>query len=362
MKDCIGIINLDENEENLLDLINNNLISAMPIAGRYKVIDFVLSNLTNSGVECIGLFAKRKSYSLIKHLSNGRPWDLHRKKYGLRVFNYSECDPVYDDIHGFMENIEFIKSSDKEYIIMAPSYMVCNINYKEVLDKHKSSNNDITIVYKKDVNIENKFENCENVIFDVEGIVSNIKAISDIYDEVNLNMEMYVMKTSLFINIVRDSLTTGMYKKIKDYIISNINSLSIGSYEFNGYLSCLNSMNSYFNINKEILNLEVSKELFYSDRPIYTNQKDEPPTYYSKESTVENSIIANGSYIEGKVENSIIGREVIIKKGAVIIDSIVMDNCVIDKFSIINNAILNSGLSFKEKSIVEGSNGKPRII
>ena len=129
----------------------------MSIAGRYRIIDFVLSNLTNSGVECIGLFAKKKSYSLINHLSNGRPWDLHRKKYGLRVFNYSECDPVYDDIHGFMENIEFIKSSDKEYIIMAPSYMVCNINYKEVLDKHKSSNNDITIVYKKDVNIENKF-------------------------------------------------------------------------------------------------------------------------------------------------------------------------------------------------------------
>ena len=169
MKDCIGIINLDENEEKLKSLINNNTISSMPIAGRYRIIDFVLSNLTNSGVECIGLFAKKKSYSLINHLSNGRPWDLHRKKYGLRIFNYSEYDPVYDDIHSFMENIDFIKNSDKEYIIMAPSYMVCNIDYQDVINYHRESDNDITIIYKKDINIKNKYENCQTIEFNPEG-------------------------------------------------------------------------------------------------------------------------------------------------------------------------------------------------
>lgn len=361
MKDCIGIINLDENEEKLKSLINNNTISSMSIAGRYRIIDFVLSNLTNSGVECIGLFAKKKSYSLINHLSNGRPWDLHRKKYGLRIFNYSEYDPVYDDIHSFMENIDFIKNSDKEYIIMAPSYMVCNINYQDVINYHRESDNDITIVYKKDINTKNKYENCQTIEFNTEGKIEGIEVISNKSNNVNLNMEMYIMKTSLFINIVRDSLTTGLYKKINDYIISNTRKLNMGAYKFEGYLACINSIDSYFNTNKEILNLEISKELFYN-RPIYTNQRDEPPTYYSKDSKVENSIIANGSYIEGKVENSIIGREVIIRNGAVIINSIVMDNCVVDKFSLINNAIVNSGVSFKEESVIEGFIEKPKII
>ena len=364
MKDCIGIINLDERDSDLSIVTSNNIVSAMPIAGRYKIIDFVLSNLTNSGVGCIGIFTKKKSYSLLKHLSNGRPWDLHRKKDGLRVFNYSNYNPSYDDIHSFIENLEFIKLSRKEYIIIAPSYMICNIDYNEILNKHKKSSNDITAIYKK-VNLNDKFFFNEKLIISDNNIVKEIKNISSISDrehEVNVNMEMYIMKSSLFINIVRECVMSGLYRKVNGYIKDNLNKLNVGAFEFKGYLSCINSINSYFNANKDLLNMDISRELFYSNRPIFTKQKDEAPVFYSKRSKITNSIIANGSYVEGNLENCILGRKVIIEEGALVKDSILMDNAKVGKGCIISNAIITSKSILKDGEFIGEENDKITII
>lgn len=361
MNDCIGIINLDEKDVNIKKLIKSKTISSMPIAGRYKVIDFALSNLTNSGIECIGIFTKRKSYSLIKHLSNGRPWDLHRKKDGLRVFNYSEDDPCYDDIHNFMNNMEFIQRSRKDYIIIIPSYMICNIDYKKVLNKHKSSNCDITIIYKKYSECRDFF-GCEELSIGKDNKVERIKEIKSILFGANINMEMYIMKTSIFINIVKENITNGLFKKVKDYIRYNINELNIKGYEFSGYLSCINSTNSYFNTNMDILNMNICNELFHDNRFIFTKEKDEAPVYYAKGSKVSNSIIANGSYIEGLIENCIVGRKVLINHGTIIKNSIIMSNVIIKKDSIINNAIISSNFIIEENKKIEGLIGSPQII
>ena len=88
MNNCIGIINLDENESRMSELVKNRPLASVPLAARYRIIDFVLSNMTNAGMDSIGIFTKNKSRSLVDHLTNGRPWDLHRKKHGLRVFNF----------------------------------------------------------------------------------------------------------------------------------------------------------------------------------------------------------------------------------------------------------------------------------
>ena len=105
MKNCIGIINLDENESRMGELVVNRSLASVPIAARYRIIDFVLSNMTNSGVGCIGIFTKNKSRSLIDHITNGRPWDLNRKKDGLKVFNFGNDDPAFDDVHNFADNM-----------------------------------------------------------------------------------------------------------------------------------------------------------------------------------------------------------------------------------------------------------------
>ena len=306
-------------------------------------------------------FYKKKSYSLLKHLSNGRPWDLHRKKDGLRVFNYSEYNPVYDDIHSFIENIEFIKFSRKEYMIIAPSYMICNINYKEALEEHKKSNNDITVIYKR-INDSERFSSCEELILDNNNKIKEIKNINNSNYEVNINMEMYIMKTELFIEIVRESIMSGLYRKVKNYIKDNLNLLVVGTYQFKGYLTCINSVSSYFNANKDLLDMNISKELFYNSRPIFTKQKDEAPVFYSKKSNINNSIIANGSYIEGNLQNCILGRKVIVKEGALIKNSILMDNVIVEKNAIIKNSIVTAKSIIRESQIINDKKKNLKIL
>ena len=128
MKNCIGIINLDENEERLSELTKYRPLASLPIAGRYRVVDFILSNMTNSGIENISLFTKNKARSLLDHLSNGKPWDIYHKKSGLKIFNFGDLDPVYDDVHNFQEKIDNIRNCKKEYILICSSYMICNID------------------------------------------------------------------------------------------------------------------------------------------------------------------------------------------------------------------------------------------
>ena len=253
MKNCIGIINLDENESRMGELVVNRSLASVPIAARYRIIDFVLSNMTNSGVGCIGIFTKNKSRSLIDHITNGRPWDLNRKKDGLKVFNFGNADPAFDDVHNFAENMQFLKLSRREYVLLAPSYMVCNIDYNEVMKYHKESGKDITMIYKKVNNADEAFAGCGVVNMDNSNRVISVGENIGQKSDANINMEMYIMKTDLFINIVNECISSGMYRKVKEYIHNNLKELSVGAYEFKGHLDCINSIKALYDSNIEFL-------------------------------------------------------------------------------------------------------------
>ena len=216
---------MDENESKMGELVRYRTLASVPISGRYRIIDFIISNMSNSGIEGIGIFTKNKSRSLVNHLTNGRPWDLHRKKDGLRVFNFGDYDPYYDDVHNFIENIEFIKNSRKEYVLLAPSYMICNIDYNELIKTHKNEKNDITIVYKKINNAKDSFIDCEVLnINEVNRVISIGENIGR-ENQANISMEMYIMKTNLFIDIIYECVKNGIDKKVKNYISRNLNDI-----------------------------------------------------------------------------------------------------------------------------------------
>ncbi|MGG7325727.1 glucose-1-phosphate adenylyltransferase subunit GlgD [Clostridium baratii] len=362
MNNCLGIINLDENESRMGELVRYRTLAAVPISARYRVIDFVLSNMANSGIEGIGIFTKNKSRSLINHLTNGRPWDLHRKKNGLRVFNFGDYDPSYDDVHNFIENIEFIKESGKEYILLAPSYMICNIDYKNLIKDHIKNKNDITVVYKDVNDAKENFIDCEVLnINEVNRVISIGENIGK-ENRANINMEMYIMRTDLFIDIVYESIKSGVYRKIKEYIKSNLNDFKVGAFEFNGYLACINSIKAYFDVNLDLLNQKVNKELFFDNKPIYTKSQDEAPTQYTKLSNVSNSIVANGSYIEGTVKNCIIGRRVYVGKGTILKDCVIMQNSIIGDNVEMSKVIADKGTVVNENQNINGTENYPVTI
>lgn len=362
MDRCIGIVNLDENESRMNELVKNRTLAAVPFAGRYRIIDFVLSNMTNSGIDTIGIFTKNKSRSLLEHLSNGRPWDLHRKQGGMKVFNFGDIDPFYEDVNNFADNIEFLKRSKCEYILLSSSYMICNIDYRKALAEHKKSKNDITIIYKTVDNGDDKFANCQVIKKDPSGRVVAIRKNPGKGDAVDVNMEMYIMKKELFINIVDESIKTGLYKKVKEYIQINIDDLKVGSYEFTGYLACINSVNNYYDANMDLLDVEVNRELFYSRNRIYTRVKDEPPTQYAPCAKVENSMIANGCHIEGTVKNSLIFRKVTVGPGVELNNCVIMQDTIIEKNAKLINVIVDKGRIIMENEDCSGSESLPLVI
>lgn len=348
MDSCLGIINLDEKENNMGPLVKNRLLATVPIAGRYKIIDFILSNMTNSGVSEIGIFAKNSAASLINYLSNGKAWDLDRKRDGLMVFNYGNNDLMYDDVHNFIENMEFFEKSNSEYVLLAPSYMVCNIDYSKVIKYHKKEDNDITVVYKNINSKEEDFINCKTLRMDRN---YRIREVSEKNKFSNVNMEMYCMKKDVFINIVHHCVLSGLYKKVTTFIEENLNSMKVGGFEFKGYLACINSVETYFKSNMKMLERDINEELFHSENQIYTREQNEPFSKYTESSDVRNSIVANGSYIEGNIENCVIGKKVYIGKGVklrnciilrdfIIRDGVILDSVIVEKDTDINNGYM----------------------
>lgn len=362
LKNYLGIINLDENEDRIRELTRTRPLASVSFAGRYKVIDFILSNMTNAGIENIGIFTKNRSRSLVDHLSNGRPWDLHRKRDGLRVFNFGDEDPVYDDVHNFADNLQYFKYSKQEYVILAPSYMICNIDFKDVMNFHENSGNDITVVYKKISNANKTFLECDVLNINGEGRIVSVGENIGSAKEANICMEMFVMKKDLFIEIVYECIKTGRSRKVKQCVYRDLNKFNVGAFEFTGYLSCINSLEAYYKANMDLLNVKVNSELFLENGPIFTKSKDESATKYTKDSQVVNSVVANGCYIEGRVENCVISRRVHINKDALVKDCIILDNCIIGPNSKLINVITDKGSYMPRGEELRGARNFPLVI
>jgi glucose-1-phosphate adenylyltransferase len=367
-KECMGIINLNKRGNSINKLTHSRPVAAIPIGGRYRVIDFALSNMVNAQIQNIGIFAADRYRSLIDHLDNGKHWDLNRKIDGLFIFSpeNKSIDNSYSiksgDIYNIFSNIDYIEKSRQKYVLISPSYMICNINYKDILEQHKKSNCDMTVVYKEVYNAHDDFLKCSTLNINEKGTVVSIGNNTGAKNDCNISMEMYVMSKDLFLNLIYESISTGEYSSIDDLIAGNINKFNVEGYKFSGYLKCINSIQSYFEANNDFLKTNVSEELFYSDRKILTKVKDEPPTFYESNSNVENSFISNGCVIEGTVKNSILFRRVNVEKGAVIENSIIMQNCIIKRDVRLDNVVFDKNVVISEGKELKGDKKMPIIV
>lgn len=369
----LGILSLSENEDDIKSLTKSRLIASIPIAGRYRIIDFALSNLVNADVRNVGIFTQSKSRSLIDHIGSGKAWDLDRKIGGLFIFNFGEGNSTLSDVEMLKNNMEYLYRSKEDKVILSTSSMVCNIDYNAVAKFHEESGKDITIVYKK-ISADNKaFKNCNvlNITEDssVIGVGKNItldalsakkNIVSDGTE--NISMETFIMDKDTFISILNNCIRTGYWSNINDCIYKNIKDLSVNSYEFTGYLAYINSVQSYYNANMDILNLDVNKDLFFSNGLVYTKVMDESPTKYFDKSDVSNSLIANGCLIKGKVKDSVISRRVIVNEGAQITNSIIMQGCEIKKNAKLTNVIIDKNNIIEENVELKGDKKFPLVI
>lgn len=362
LNDYAGIISLYENEDDIKSLTKNRPLASIPFGGRYRIIDFILSNMVNSGIKNVAILTKSNSRSLIDHVGSGKPWDLDRKLGGLFVFNFGFESSTFNDIEMLKNNIEYLYRTKEENVILSSSYMICNINFEEAVKCHEKSGKDVTIIYKK-INDEKKnFINCDVLNINKDNSILSVGKNIGTEGILNISMEMYIMKKSFLLNILNKAIKTGYYKNLKEAINKNISNLNSNAYEFKGYLSCINSTNSYYKANMDMLNLDINKELFFNNGLIYTKIMDEAPTKYCKDSYVTNSLIANGCLIEGSVENSIISRRVVVHKNVSIKNSIILQNCEIKENAKLTNIIVDKNVTIEKDKELKGDEEIPLVI
>ncbi|MCR1898972.1 glucose-1-phosphate adenylyltransferase subunit GlgD [Irregularibacter muris] len=366
MKEIMGVINLSEKEDLLRELTYHRPIASIPFGGRYRIIDFVLSNMVNAGINNIAIFSQGKSRSLMDHLGSGKDWDLHQTTNGIFVLN-----PVIDlkdlrvhrgDIENFKNHLDYIKYSKQKYILLTKSYMICNIDYSKVLDYHKRNQADVTIIYKKIKDQQGQFSNCDSLNIGPGNKVLSIgKNIEDGQTN-NVSMEMYLMSKELLIDIIQGGIRTGEVEYLKQAVIKSIKTLKnlkVQAYQFDGYLSCINSTQRYYQASQDLLNVDISRELFHQNGSILTKVKNEASTKYTSNAQVTNSLVANGCIIEGKVENSIISRGVHIQKGAIVKNSILMSKVIVEENTFLNHTILDKYVHITKDNVLSGSPKNP---
>lgn len=329
-KRLLGVIDATTYYEDLDDLIGHRSLAALPFAGRYRLIDFVLSNMVNSGMRSVAIFPKVQYRSLMDHLESGKNWDLNRKRDGLFFFPSPIIDSSHNGIgcfHHFAANIDYFNRSSQEYSLITNCNTVFNMSFYPLLDFHIESGCDITEVVKQD----------------------------------GTSMEMYLIRTSLLIHLIETRDETG-YTCMKDVVEDIRHAYTICQYQYDGFAVMIDSIQSYYSNSMNLLNSGIWKELFRKEHPILTKVKDEPPTRYMKGSLVQNSMVANGCLIQGSVENSIISREVKIGKNSTIKNCIIMqksdigDNCYLD------SVILDKDVKIESGTVLTGTAHAPYVI
>lgn len=368
----LGIVFSNIYDEVIPELTSVRTMGSIPFAGRYRLIDFQLSSMVNSGISKVGVITKSNYRSLMDHLGSGKPWDLSRKREGLTIlppFNAPGSGAFAGRIDALYGSIDFITKSQKEYTLLTESHIICNMDYEDLLKKHIATGADITVCYKYGV-APNLPAGLEYTLEDTVKLVSVLTETQRIVaanfveqheQPVNFSMSMMIIKTGLLEKLVREAHASGIHE-FNRILANNVDRLNIRGYEEPGYVRVVDSLQSYFNINLELLNKDVRDTLFSKDRPIYTKVRDEVPAVYGMNAKGVNSLIADGCVIEGEVSNSILFRGVHIGKGTVVSNSIIMQDAFVGDAVRLENVIIDKECIIKNGKTLCGADDYPVYV
>lgn len=324
------------NQDKIPPITDIRANSALPIAGRYRIIDFVLSNMANSGISNIGVVTESNYSSLMDHIKSGKPWDLDRKNCGLNILPPSLENNGAGRIKGNIDMLagirDFVQRSNQTYVILSLGNSVYNIDFAEAVEAHINNQSDITVIYKNIKGTEeSELSRFTLLEMDAEKRITDIEVQPFYPKTTNASMDIYIMEKALLESIVDECSARGDSDFVKDALVKKMGGMRIYGYEYTGVMYKIDNMSSYYKSNMMFLEADIRKELFNPERPIYTKTKDQSPTRYGSDAEIENSFVSDGCAIEGTVINCVLSRGVKIAKSAVVKNSIIMQDSVIEE-------------------------------
>lgn len=365
MGNVLGLVFANMHDTTLGDMTKNRTMGSVMFGGRYRLIDFPLSNMVNSGISEVGVITKSNYQSLLDHLGSAREWDLARKKGGLYIlppFGNVESTLYRGRIEALYGAMSFIKHSRAKYVILSDCDVVTNIDYKPIVAAHIESGADITAVAHTGVYSSDDIKTSNVFNVDADKNVTSVLINPDISGTCTTSLNVFVMSMDFLIETVNDAMARGNVSFERNILQEKCRELKIKIYEYDNYFSKLNSPESYFKSNMALLEPENARKLFVPKRSIYTKVSDNAPVKYDLDSKVSNSLIADGCIIEGEVENSVLFRGVKVGKGAKVKNCILMQGTVVGDNAELNYLITDKNVSICENHILTSSPQYPMYV
>lgn len=364
----MGLIFAENPEAAMGELTSVRSLAAVPFGGRYRIIDFMLSNMVNSSIINVGLITAYNFQSLADHLGTGKDWDIDRKGNGLFILppkDITEPMEIRAGVDIINSVIHYLSKGRQEYVLIADCNTVCNINFKNVLHSHIENEADITLIYNE-VGEINRSDLGTRILLetDDENRVRDIH-VYPIRQMSNLAyMHMFLIKRELLIELIGDAVAHNKHHLSKDIFLPKLDTLRIYGYKHEGFIRQIDNVKSFYKANLELLCKETRDELFglKNDMPIYTKVKDTVPTRYSGGAEVSNSFIADGCTIEGTVRNSILFRGVHVGRGATVENCIVMQNSEVMDNCQLENVIFDKEVVLRSGKRLVGQDTYPMVI
>ena len=323
-----GIIFSYEKRNNLRELGEIRAASSIPFGGRYRAVDFALSNLVNAGVTDVGIVLHGPYQSLLDHLGTGKDWDLSRKRGGLKVlplFDYKKKWGGKSAFRGKMDALADVRSYldtiRQDYVVMMEGDLVVNLPLSDIYENHIKSGADITVVCGND-----SFETENGTYFEID----HEGRVTDVLYHLHAprgyrGLEVYVLSVQLLKDLVDDCNSRDEYSWRRDVLQAKKDPLHLHAYIWNGFAAQIRSVQEYYDRSMQLLDPAIRRDLFCPERPIRAKGADKSSSYIGPEGHCHNSLVADGCNIEGTVENSILFPGVVVEAGARV------RNCVLFK-------------------------------
>ena len=354
------------NEASIGTLTEKRTMASLPFGGRYRQVDFALSNLTCAGVRHVGIITRHSYQSLLNHVGDGEEWGLEMGEGGLEYLTpYAQS--VSDNYRGKLESLnsamDFLEFGDEDYVVIIDSAIVSNIDLEKVVASHVASGKTVTVVTKAGIcNGEKKIDLA--VKLKEDGEILRFVCDYAANPEYLASMDISVVNKKYLVEAVKGCVARGMYHMDRNLVMGGWNNgeVTVNIYQHDGVAMFNESLNEYYNNTLALVKKDVRHNLFIGAHPIYTKVRDRVPTYYGANCEVEDCIIADGCMIDGEVENSILFRQVTVCEGAEVEDSIIMNDCVIGEGAELKYVILDKEVTVSAGAKLYGTKDHPVVI
>ena len=367
---ALGIIFPNSYDSLVPELVGERLMASIPFAGRYRMVDFILSSMVNCGIDNVSFVVRKNYHSLMDHLGSGREWDLTRKNGGLNIvppFSEKTIKQYTGRVEALASILRFLQHQKEKYVVMSDANIAVNFDFKAMLDAHIESGADVTIAYAREelppaaMNDDVLNKELYYTLNIRNGRVEKIFVNSKEPGVQNFSMNIYIVNKDLLIQQISSAFVRGYMYYERDILASHLDELNVQAFRFDGYLARISDMKTYFDENMKLLD-ESNLDALFSPNPVYAKIRDDNPTRYIRGAKAKNIMVADGCVIEGEVENSILFRGVKVGKGAKVKNCVLMQDTVVEAGASVEYVISDKNVTITEGKEMKGTDTFPVYV